>query len=97
MDLLIFIILQVRSIQGSADSFDKGNLDYFQGMIELAAGQNNSTFGNGTSGNDTFIDLTPLPFDNVTEATTGKFMSHVLCRMFYAFPLAIDRSQIKTR
>ena len=66
-------------------------------MIELAAGQNNSTFGNGTSGNDTFIDLTPLPFDNVTEATTGKFMSHVLCRMFYAFPLAIDRSQIKTR
>ena len=79
MDLLIFILLQVRSIQGSADSFDQGNLDYFQGMIELAAGQNNSTFGNGTSGNDTFIDLTPLPFDNVTEATTGEFMPHVLC------------------
>ena len=69
MDLLIFMLLQVRSELGGQLRL---NVDYFQGMIELAAGQNNSTFGNGTSGNDTFIDLTPLPFDNVTEATTGE-------------------------
>jgi len=44
-----------------------------QSLIEFTAAQNNSTFGNETNGNDTFIDLTPLPFDNITEATTCEY------------------------